>query len=123
MAESAITPEAELAALKQELLNAQRFAALGELVGTTTHEFNNVLMTIINYAKIGLRNKDEATRDKALDRITSGVRSVGAKSSLRLRAMPSTALVIRSARWAALMMRSRALSRVASSLFRRPILA
>ena len=71
MAESAITPEVELAALKQELLRTQRFAALGELVGTTTHEFNNVLMTIINYAKIGLRNKDEATRDKALDRIMS----------------------------------------------------
>ena len=33
--------------------------ALGELVGTTTHEFNNVLMTIINYAKLGMRHKDE----------------------------------------------------------------
>jgi signal transduction histidine kinase len=69
MAETAMTPEAQLAAVKQELLHTQRFAALGELVGTTTHEFNNVLMTIINYAKIGLRNKDEATRDKAFDRI------------------------------------------------------
>jgi signal transduction histidine kinase len=43
--------------------------ALGELVSTTTHEFNNVLMTIINYAKIGMRHKDDATRDKAFDRI------------------------------------------------------
>jgi signal transduction histidine kinase len=59
----------ELAALKQELIRTQRLAALGELAGTTTHEFNNVLMTIINYAKLGIRNKDEATRDKALDRI------------------------------------------------------
>ena len=59
----------ELAALKQELVRTQRLAALGELAGTTTHEFNNVLMTIINYAKLGLRHKDEATRDKALDRI------------------------------------------------------
>lgn len=47
----------------------QRLAALGELVGTTTHEFNNVLTTVLNYAKIGLRNKDQATRDKAFDRI------------------------------------------------------
>jgi signal transduction histidine kinase len=39
------------------------------LVGTTTHEFNNVLMTILNYAKMGLRHKDTATRDKALDKI------------------------------------------------------
>jgi len=68
---SATTPagESELAALKQELLRTQRMAALGELTGTTTHEFNNVLMTIINYAKLGMRHKDEATRDKAFDRI------------------------------------------------------
>jgi signal transduction histidine kinase len=59
----------ELAAIKQELVRTQRLAALGELAGTTTHEFNNVLMTIINYAKLGLRHKDEATRDKALERI------------------------------------------------------
>ncbi len=43
--------------------------ALGELVSTTTHEFNNVLMTILNYARLGLRHKDEATRDKALQKI------------------------------------------------------
>ena len=42
---------------------------MGELVGSTTHEFNNVLMTIINYAKMGMRHKDTATRDKALDKI------------------------------------------------------
>ena len=59
----------EIAALKQELLRSQKMAALGELVGTTTHEFNNVLMTVINYAKLGMRNKDEASRDKAFDRI------------------------------------------------------
>src|SRR5262249_34632875 len=34
-----------------------------------THEFNNVLTTILNYAKIGLRHKDTVTRDKALDKI------------------------------------------------------
>jgi signal transduction histidine kinase len=61
--------QTELAALRQELLRTQRLAALGELVGTTTHEFNNVLMTILNYAKLGIRHKDEATRNKAFDRI------------------------------------------------------
>src|SRR5210317_988306 len=63
------TPEIQIPKLQQELLHAQRMAALGELVGTTTHEFNNVLMTILNYAKMGLRYKDEATRDKSLQKI------------------------------------------------------
>lgn len=69
MASTPPSPEAELSALKQDLLRTQRLAALGELVGTTTHEFNNVLTTILNYAKLGLRNKDSAARDKAFDRI------------------------------------------------------
>ncbi len=55
--------------LEQRLLAAQKNSALGELVGTTTHEFNNVLMTIINYARMGLRHRDDATRDKALTKI------------------------------------------------------
>lgn len=64
-----LNPHQEIELLKRELLQAQRLAALGELVGTTTHEFNNILMTIINYAKLGIRHKDEPTRDKAFDRI------------------------------------------------------
>lgn len=55
--------------LEQRLYTAQKNAALGELLGTTTHEFNNILMTVINYARMGLRHKDDATRDKALTRI------------------------------------------------------
>ncbi|MEN6451958.1 MAG: ATP-binding protein [Thermoguttaceae bacterium] len=55
--------------LKQQLGQAQRLTALGELVGTTTHEFNNVLMTILNYAKMGMRHKDAPTRDKCFDKI------------------------------------------------------
>jgi signal transduction histidine kinase len=43
--------------------------ALGELVSTTTHEFNNVLTTILNYAKLGLRHTDPATRTKSLEKI------------------------------------------------------
>jgi signal transduction histidine kinase len=63
------TLEQQNALLRQQLAQAQRLTALGELVGTTTHEFNNVLMTILNYAKMGLRHKDTTTRDKALDKI------------------------------------------------------
>jgi signal transduction histidine kinase len=55
--------------LKQQLAGAQRLTALGELVGTTTHEFNNVLMTILNYAKMGSRHKDAPTRDKCFEKI------------------------------------------------------
>ncbi len=55
--------------LQQKLKQTQRLAAVGELTSTTTHEFNNLLMTIMNYAKMGLRHKDEATRDKALTKI------------------------------------------------------
>jgi signal transduction histidine kinase len=55
--------------LKQQLAGAQRLTALGELVSTTTHEFNNVLMTILNYAKMGTRHKDAPTRDKCFEKI------------------------------------------------------
>ncbi len=66
---NAAASQAQLDHLKSELRKTQALAALGELTGTATHEFNNVLMTIINYAKLGLRNKDEASRDKALTKI------------------------------------------------------
>jgi signal transduction histidine kinase len=67
---------AQVAELTKRLDQSQRMTALGELVGTTTHEFNNVLMTIINYAKMGMRHDDKQTRDKAFDKInTAGMRA------------------------------------------------
>ncbi|TWU06468.1 sensor histidine kinase [Stieleria varia] len=55
--------------LKSQLRKSQSMAALGELTSTATHEFNNVLMTIINYARLGIRNRDDESRDKALSKI------------------------------------------------------
>jgi signal transduction histidine kinase len=61
--------EQKLQLLEEELRHCRRMAALGELASTTTHEFNNILTTILNYAKLGLRHKDDASRDKALNKI------------------------------------------------------
>jgi signal transduction histidine kinase len=63
--------EERIALLEQQLEQSQRLASLGELAGTITHEFNNILTTTINYAKLGLRHQDAATRDKAFEKILS----------------------------------------------------
>lgn len=55
--------------LEEWLQQSQKMASLGDLLGTTTHEFNNILMTIINYAKMGIRHADAPTRDKAFQKI------------------------------------------------------
>ena len=74
---------AEIAGLRRELLEARKLASLGELIGTTTHEFNNALTTILNYARLGLRHRDDATRDKALERILSaGTRAAKVTASV-----------------------------------------
>lgn len=59
--------ERENEQLKQQLKNSEGLIALGELAGTTTHEFNNIIMTVMNYAKLGLRHKDDAMREKAFN--------------------------------------------------------
>lgn len=83
MADSELTPEQQIEILQQQLAQAQKLAALGELMSTTTHEFNNILMTVLNYARMGQRHKDEATRDKALDKIfTAATRATKLTSSV-----------------------------------------
>ena len=57
--------------MQQQLMQAQKMSSVGALASSITHEFNNILTTIINYAKLGLRNKDNASRDKAFDKILS----------------------------------------------------
>ncbi|MBN1852192.1 MAG: sensor histidine kinase [Pirellulales bacterium] len=74
MAHESCDFQEQIAILKEQLREAQKMTALGELVSTTTHEFNNVLMTIMNYAKIGMRHQDTATRDKSFDQILTAAR-------------------------------------------------
>ncbi len=75
--------EQQIEILTRQLQHAQKLTSLGELVSTTTHEFNNVLMTIINYAKMGLRCRDDATRDKALGKIlTAGEKAARITNSI-----------------------------------------
>lgn len=59
----------EIEQLKTQLRKTQALATLGELTSTATHEFNNILMTVLNYAKMGLRHRDDATREKAFNKI------------------------------------------------------
>lgn len=61
--------EAQVKALQQQLMQAQKMSSVGALASTITHEFNNILTTVINYAKMGVRNTDTPTRDKAFDKI------------------------------------------------------
>lgn len=57
--------------LRRQFVQAQKMSSVGALASSITHEFNNVLTTIINYAKMGLRHKDVGTREKAFDKILS----------------------------------------------------
>jgi signal transduction histidine kinase len=59
----------QIESLQLQLLQAQRLSSVGALAASITHEFNNILTTVINYAKMGLRHKDAATREKAFDKI------------------------------------------------------
>jgi signal transduction histidine kinase len=62
---------AQMGDLQQRLVEAQKMGAVGSLASSITHEFNNILTTIINYARMGVRHKQANIRDKAFDRILS----------------------------------------------------
>jgi signal transduction histidine kinase len=59
--------------LRKQLLRAQRLSSVGTLASSVAHEFNNILTTIINYAKLGLKPEaTEAGRMQALEKILKG---------------------------------------------------
>src|SRR6186713_2158195 len=68
-----LAPNLEADQLRQQLLQAQRLSSVGALASSVAHEFNNILTTIINYAKIGLRAEgDDAQRSQSLEKILKG---------------------------------------------------
>jgi signal transduction histidine kinase len=71
--EEATTSQSEAEMLRQQLLHAQRLSSVGALASSVAHEFNNILTTIINYAKLGLKAEgDDAARTQALEKILKG---------------------------------------------------
>src|SRR6187200_1422798 len=68
-----LAPNLEAEQLRQQLLQAQKLSSVGAIASSVAHEFNNILTTIINYARLGLRNPhDEASRTQALEKILKG---------------------------------------------------
>ena len=57
--EDVIVAPNETDQLRQQLLHAQRLSSVGALASSVVHEFNNILTTIINYAKLGLRSQED----------------------------------------------------------------
>jgi signal transduction histidine kinase len=56
--------------LRAQLLQAQRLSSVGALASSVAHEFNNILTTIINYAKMGLRPQStDADKVQALEKV------------------------------------------------------
>jgi signal transduction histidine kinase len=71
--EDVMVPSSEADQLRQQLLQAQKLSSVGALASSVAHEFNNILTTIINYAKLAQRpNQDEATRTQAMEKILKG---------------------------------------------------
>ncbi len=64
-----LAPSNETEALRQQLLQAQRLSSVGELASSIAHEFNNILTTIINSAKLAMKDQNPAERQKGFERI------------------------------------------------------
>ena len=71
--EEVMASHSETDQLREQLLRAQRLSSVGTLATSVAHEFNNILTTIINYARLALRTpQDETARTQALEKILKG---------------------------------------------------
>jgi signal transduction histidine kinase len=78
-----LAPATETETLRQQLLQAQRLSSVGELASSSAPEFNHRLTTIINSAKLGMRNPDPAEKQQAFDRVVkAGQRAANIASGM-----------------------------------------
>src|SRR6266849_6291626 len=68
-----IVVPSETEQLREQLLRAQRLSSVGTLASSVAHEINNILTTLINYAKLGLRPEcSDASKQQAFEKILKG---------------------------------------------------
>ena len=73
ISEEILSVPSETEQLREQLLRAQRLSSVGTLASSVAHEFNNILTTIINYAKLGMRPEcSDASKQQAFDKIHKG---------------------------------------------------
>jgi signal transduction histidine kinase len=73
MDQDVLAPASETEQLRQQLLRAQRLSSVGTLASSVAHEFNNILTTIMNFAKLGMKvDASQETRIHALEKILKG---------------------------------------------------
>ncbi len=70
--------QAEVEALRRQVVALQRVSSLGVLAGGVCHELNNALTPILSYAKLGLRNPDPDFRRRAFEKILDGAQRASA---------------------------------------------
>jgi len=79
--EETLAAQAEADQLREQLLRAQRLSSVGTLASSVAHEFNNILTTIINSAKLGMRNPDPDEKQQAFERIAKAGQRAAAIAS------------------------------------------
>src|SRR5439155_9346686 len=73
ISEEILSVQTETEQLREQLLRAQRLSSVGTLASSVAHEFNNILTTLINYAKLGQRpDSSDATKQQAFEKILKG---------------------------------------------------